>query len=90
MTDIDISALAATGWARSPDGKAIEKTFKFGSFTQAFGFMTQAAIHAEKINHHPEWFNVYSRVEVRLTTHDAGGLSPLDVKLAGIMDKIAG
>lgn len=90
MTDVDISQLEQTGWIKTEDGKAIEKTFKFGNFTQAFGFMTQAAIQAEKINHHPEWFNVYNRVDIRLTTHDTGGLSQLDVKLAGIMDKIAG
>ena len=88
MTDIDTSALEAGGWNKSEDGKALEKTFKFGNFIEAFGFMTQAAIHAEKLNHHPEWFNVYNRVEVRLTTHDTDGLSPLDVKLASAMDKL--
>ncbi|MEM9583874.1 MAG: 4a-hydroxytetrahydrobiopterin dehydratase [Pseudomonadota bacterium] len=87
MTDTE--HLTAAGWTITEDGKAAEKTFKFGTFTQAFGFMTQAAIQAEKINHHPEWFNVYNRVDVRLTTHDTGGLSDLDVKLAAIMDKIA-
>ena len=86
----DVSAALASGWAKSDDGLAIEKKFKFKTFTQAWGFMTQAAIQAEKINHHPEWFNVYNRVEVRLTTHDKGGISALDVKLAGIMDGIAG
>lgn len=90
MTETDTSEIEANGWVKSEDGKAIEKTFKFGNFTQAFGFMTQAAIQSEKLNHHPEWFNVYNRVEVRLTTHDTGGLTALDVKLAGIMDKIAG
>jgi 4a-hydroxytetrahydrobiopterin dehydratase len=88
MTDIDTSALEASGWSRSDDGKALEKTFKFGNFVEAFGFMTKAAIHAEKLNHHPEWFNVYNKVEVRLTTHDTGGLSPLDVKLASQMDTL--
>ncbi len=85
---IDVTALEAQGWQKSGDGKAIEKTFKFANFPQAFGFMTQAAIHAEKMNHHPEWFNVYNRVEVRLTTHDSDGLSELDVKLAQAMEKI--
>ncbi|MDA8746593.1 4a-hydroxytetrahydrobiopterin dehydratase [Litoreibacter sp.] len=89
MTEINTAALEATGWNKSGDGKALEKTFKFGNFTQAFGFMAQAAIQSEKLNHHPEWFNVYSRVDVRLTTHSTGGLSPLDIKLAEIMDKIA-
>ncbi|MCY4333548.1 MAG: 4a-hydroxytetrahydrobiopterin dehydratase [Litoreibacter sp.] len=88
MTDLDTSALEATGWSKSADGKAIEKTFKFGNFVEAFGFMTRAAIHAEKLNHHPEWFNVYNRVEVKLTTHDTGGLSELDVKLASRMEKL--
>jgi 4a-hydroxytetrahydrobiopterin dehydratase len=87
---IDTATLEQNGWAKSSDGKALEKTFKFTNFVEAFGFMTRAAIHAEKLNHHPEWFNVYNRVEVKLTTHDTGGLSDLDVKLAGAMDKLAG
>lgn len=62
------------------------KTFKFKSFIRAFGWMSQMAIWAEKLNHHPEWFNVYNRVEVELTTHDAGGISELDFKLAGKME----
>ncbi len=86
----DTAALEANGWAKTPDGTALEKTFKFANFVEAFGFMTRAAIHAEKLNHHPEWFNVYNKVEVRLTTHDTGGLSELDVKLATTMDKLAG
>lgn len=87
---IDTATLEQNGWAKSSDGTALEKTFKFTNFVEAFGFMTRAAIHAEKLNHHPEWFNVYNRVEVKLTTHDTGGLSDLDVKLAGAMDKLAG
>ena len=90
MTELDTSALEAAGWTKSADGKAIEKTFKFGNFIEAFGFMTRAAIHAEKLNHHPEWFNVYNRVEVTLTTHDVGGLSDLDVTLAKAMDAAQG
>ena len=77
------------GWTRSADGIAIEKSYKFKSFREAFGFMTEGALAAEKFNHHPEWFNVYSRVDVRLTNHDAGGLTELDVKLATAMDKAA-
>lgn len=80
---------AIEGWARSRDGIAIEKTFTFKSFREAFGFMTEGALAAEKFNHHPEWFNVYNRVDVRLTNHDAGGVSELDVKLATAMDKAA-
>jgi 4a-hydroxytetrahydrobiopterin dehydratase len=70
------------------DRDAIQKSFKFSSFVDAFGFMTRAALWAEKWNHHPEWFNVYNRVEVVLTTHDVDGLSALDVKLARKMDTL--
>ncbi|MCQ8850133.1 4a-hydroxytetrahydrobiopterin dehydratase [Alteromonas stellipolaris] len=71
-------------WALSDN--AIEKTFTFKSFIRAFGWMSQIAIWAEKLKHHPEWFNVYNRVEVKLTTHDVGGLSELDFKLATKME----
>ena len=72
------------------DGRdAIHKQYRFKNFVEAFGFMTRAAIWAEKMNHHPEWFNVYKTVEVTLTTHDADGLSDLDVKLASKMDSLA-
>ena len=71
-------------WALSDN--AIEKTFTFKSFIRAFGWMSQVAIWAEKLKHHPEWFNVYNRVEVKLTTHDVGGLSELDFKLATKME----
>lgn len=67
------------------DGK-LTKTFKFKSFIRAFGWMSQIAMWAEKLNHHPEWFNVYNRVKVELTTHDAGGISELDFKMAGKME----
>ena len=83
-------ALAALdGWSRSKDGIAVEKSYRFGTFRQAFGFMTEAALAAEKFNHHPEWSNVYNRVDVRLTNHDAGGLTGLDFKLAAAMEKAA-
>ena len=81
-----LAALAANGWQLVEGRDAITKTFKFKSFIEAWGWMSRMAIHAEKMNHHPEWFNVYNRVEVTLTTHDAGGLSALDVKLANEMD----
>jgi len=85
----DIAAVLKNGWTINDAQTAIEKEFKFPSFVVAFGWMTQCAIWAEKLNHHPEWFNVYNRVRVVLTTHDIGGLSDLDVKLAQKMDQLA-
>ena len=76
------------GWTFNDNG--IEKEFTFDDFIQAFGFMTQAAIYAEKANHHPEWFNVYNRVKVRLSTHDANGLTDKDFDLARKFDKVDG
>jgi 4a-hydroxytetrahydrobiopterin dehydratase len=85
------SALARLkGWSEVTGRDAITKKFVFADFNQAFGFMTRAALVAEKMDHHPEWFNVYKTVEVTLSTHDAGGLTDLDIKLAEIMDKLAG
>ena len=78
------------GWSDVTGRDAITKTFAFKDFNQAFGFMTRAALVAEKMDHHPEWFNVYKTVAVTLSTHDAGGVSELDIKLAEAMDKIAG
>ncbi len=78
------------GWSLQSDRDAISKTFVFANFVEAFGFMTRAALHAEKLNHHPEWSNVYKTVDVTLTTHDCDGLSELDVKLAKKMDVLAG
>lgn len=85
--DQAIAALA--GWTAAPDRDAITKTFRFDSFSAAFAFMTRSALLAEKMDHHPEWFNVYNRVEVTLSTHDVGGVSALDVKMAGSMDRFA-
>jgi 4a-hydroxytetrahydrobiopterin dehydratase len=78
-----------SGWTEVAGRDAIAKTFVFKDFNAAFGFMTRAALIAEKMDHHPEWFNVYKTVEVTLSTHDAGGVTELDVKLAGEMDKLA-
>jgi 4a-hydroxytetrahydrobiopterin dehydratase len=79
-----------TGWSEVKGRDAISKTFVFADFNAAFGFMTRAALIAEKLDHHPEWSNVYKTVAVTLSTHDAGGLTELDVKLAEAMDKLAG
>jgi len=89
-----IGAAAATGqltdWTvKAGDRDAIEKTFKFADFKSAFAFMTASALKAEQMDHHPEWFNVYNRVEVTLTTHDADGVTALDVELATYMDGLA-
>ena len=77
------------GWGEVNGRNAISKKFTFEDFNAAFGFMARAALVAEKLDHHPEWFNVYNRVEVTLSTHDAGGVTELDVKLAEAMDRIA-
>ena len=84
LTDDEREAALAElpGWSLARDGKAIERTFTFADFNEAFGFMTRVALLADKQDHHPEWFNVWNRVEMTLTTHDAGGLSARDVKLA--------
>ncbi len=76
--------------AHEGDRPAIARGLTFADFNAAFGFMTRVALLADKVDHHPEWSNVYNRVEVLLTTHDAGGVTELDVKLAEAMDKIAG
>ena len=78
------------GWSMVADRDAITRTFHFRTFKKAFSFMTESALRAEQLDHHPEWFNVYNRVEVTLSTHDAGGLTGLDIELARFMDKAAG
>lgn len=85
---VKIAMNEVDGWSMVDGREAIHKTFTFKNFVQAFGFMTQSAIIAEKIDHHPEWFNVYKTVEVTLATHDVDGLTELDFKLAKAMDKI--
>lgn len=76
------------GWADVAGRDAINKSYRFKTFVDAFGFMTKVALIAERMDHHPEWFNVYNRVDVTLTTHDANGLSERDVKLAKAMDAL--
>ena len=77
------------GWIEVEGRDAITRTFKFKNFNQAFGFMARVAMKAEKMDHHPEWFNVYATVEVTLATHDADGVTALDIELATFMDKAA-
>ncbi|MXP47217.1 4a-hydroxytetrahydrobiopterin dehydratase [Altererythrobacter luteolus] len=84
----DDALIQLDGWTLGRDGAAIERTFKFANFVEAFGFMTSVAILAEKQDHHPEWFNVYNRVEITLTTHDADGLSQRDIKLAKAIEEL--
>lgn len=79
-----------TGWRSTRAGKAIRKTFTFADFNEAFGFMARAALVAEKMGHHPDWSNSYKTVTVSLTSHDAGGVTASDVKLAEAMNRIAG
>jgi 4a-hydroxytetrahydrobiopterin dehydratase len=77
------------GWSEVKERDAITRTLVFRDFNEAFGFMTRAALIAEKLDHHPEWFNVYKKVEVTLATHDAGGVTELDIELAEAMDRLA-
>ncbi|WP_421856173.1 4a-hydroxytetrahydrobiopterin dehydratase [Oricola sp.] len=77
------------GWQLASDGASIAKSFRFANFRKAFAFMSEMAMVAEKMNHHPEWFNVYNRVDVTLTTHDSGGVTKLDLALADAMEKAA-
>jgi len=77
-----------SGWVELEGREAIQKSFKFNDFNEAFAFMTDVALKAEEINHHPEWSNVYNTVDVVLTTHDVDGLSELDIELAKFMDEL--
>lgn len=90
LTEAERTAALAglTGWVLRKDGAAITQQFKFKDFAQAWGFMEQVAKLAEAQDHHPEWSNVYNRVEITLTTHDAGGLSARDVQLARDIDAL--
>jgi 4a-hydroxytetrahydrobiopterin dehydratase len=85
-----LKPLFDTGWSEAEGRDALEKSFEFRNFREAFGWMAQVALSAEKMDHHPEWFNVFKTVKVTLSTHDAGGLTELDVKLAKAMDAAAG
>jgi len=92
LTSTEVSTLlqALPDWRHETGrGGLIAREFKFHDFAQAFGFMAQVAVIAESRNHHPEWFNVYNRVQVTLTTHDAGGLTMKDIELARTMDRVA-
>ena len=85
----EIGAGGLPGWSETPGREAIARTFVFKDFNEAFGFMSRAALVAEKHDHHPEWRNVYKTVEVVLATHDAGGVTALDIELAKAMNAIA-
>ena len=78
------------GWSATEGRDAIVKSYRFNDFNQAWGFMSRCALMAERLDHHPEWFNVYNRVDVTLSTHDAGGVTERDIKLAHFMDRAAG
>lgn len=89
LTDAELaSALdSLPGWSVVPGRSAITKSFKFADFNAAFGFMARVALSAEKLDHHPEWFNVYNRVDITLSTHDASGVTALDITLASLVDQ---
>jgi 4a-hydroxytetrahydrobiopterin dehydratase len=91
LTEAEITAALAElpGWTPVEGRNAIRKTFKFPDFNAAFAFMARVALKAEKMDHHPEWFNVYNRVEITLSTHDAGGVTGLDLELARFADSNA-
>ena len=86
LTDEERLAVQNDGWSMVEGRDAIHKKYAFKNFNQAWGFMSRCALKAEQLNHHPEWFNVYNRVEVTLSTHDLGGLSEHDLKMAQFMD----
>jgi 4a-hydroxytetrahydrobiopterin dehydratase len=90
LTDEEREQLLAdhSGWELVRDGKAIQRTFQFGDFSEAWGFMSRVALLADSQDHHPEWFNVYAKVEITLTTHDADGLSQRDVVMAQAIDEL--
>lgn len=87
---IEEAMVGLSGWTLAADGLSIGRTFTFRNFSEAFAFMTRSALAAEKLDHHPDWSNVYKTVDVKLATHDAGGLTALDFELARRMSKYAG
>lgn len=87
--DQKLNPLLTNGWSVQKERDALYKEFVFQNFNQAFGFMTRVALQAEKMDHHPEWFNVYNKVNVTLSSHDINGLSKRDIKLATFMDNVA-
>jgi 4a-hydroxytetrahydrobiopterin dehydratase len=89
LEDCDAVLSTLEGWVRTPEGDAISKRFQFADFPEAFAFMTRVALLAHRIDHHPEWSNIYGRVDIRLTTHDVGGLSNRDVTLANLIEACA-
>ena len=90
LSDAEREAVLAdlNGWTVSADAAAITRAFRFKDFNEAFGFMTRVALYADKADHHPEWSNVYNKVEIRLTTHDAGGLSRRDLDMAAFIEEL--
>lgn len=90
LDDAAVAALLAShaGWTLRADGLAISRSFRFADFSEAFAFMTRVALYAEKADHHPEWSNVYNRVDITLTTHDAGGLSVRDAAMAAAIERM--
>ncbi|MDO8290904.1 MAG: 4a-hydroxytetrahydrobiopterin dehydratase [Parvibaculum sp.] len=88
--EVDKALASLKGWEKVRGRSAIEKTFTFKDFSEAFGWMSRIALAAEKADHHPEWFNVYKTVIVQLTTHDAKGVSERDIAMAKLMDRLAG
>lgn len=84
----DEALAALPAWSLREDGLAITRELRFGDFNEAFGFMTRVALHAERVDHHPEWFNVYNKVAIMLTTHDAGGVSERDIEMARFIDRL--
>jgi 4a-hydroxytetrahydrobiopterin dehydratase len=92
LSDAEIAALATTlpAWAQRDGGKAIHRSFRFKDFSEAWGFMARVALLAEQLGHHPDWSNVWNRVEITLSTHDAGGLTGNDVSLAKAIDALVG
>ncbi|RVE50060.1 hypothetical protein evm_005266 [Chilo suppressalis] len=85
--DTQLQSLLQAGWKLQSNRDAIEKEYQFKNFNEAFGFMTRIALLAEKMDHHPEWFNVYNKLQVTLSSHDVNGLSKRDIKMATFMDK---